>query len=270
MSPFLFNSVLDPLLEELNHHLSVGIHIANTSLSAMAFADDLLLISDSLDGLHTMISKTSQYLNGVNLQLTPGKSQYFSWRPNDTSKGWSYDLPAIQIAGHTVHSKKTDEPIKYLGISFFVKKNPRVQPAKATDLLHLIAKASLKPFQKLNCWRQLVQSAFLLEAESGHLDRVLQTKVKAALHLPHSFPSSYIWTPSKCGGLGPIQLERVALSGHSNALCRLLRMNEPFITALFTATLQSHFERIGKIFDLPAEITGQEDVNAALKRGSTL
>lgn len=49
MPPFLFNCVLDPLLEHLNS-TELGVHLGGSCMSAVAFADDNLL-SDSFEGL---------------------------------------------------------------------------------------------------------------------------------------------------------------------------------------------------------------------------
>lgn len=46
LSQFLFNCVLDPLLEKLNGS-NLGMNLEGTRFSAMAFADDLVLLSDN-------------------------------------------------------------------------------------------------------------------------------------------------------------------------------------------------------------------------------
>lgn len=263
------------MLDEFNS-LPAGVSFDNTSLSAMAFADDLLLLSNSLEGLRLLVQRTTSFLENVNLHINPKKSQYFGWQPNHQSKGFNYDLPVLQIAESTIKSKQPNEGFKYLGLTFFVNKQPSVEPTWAIDLLHLINKASIKPFQKLECWRQLVSPAFLYGAsnslqvltEAARFDKLLKTKIKKAMHLPHSFPDSHIWTPSKAGGLGFSQLERVAQMVHFKALARLLRLGNAFVSTLFQLCLQHNFDRIAHDFEVPAGITDSKDVNAALKKGS--
>ncbi|NXB27201.1 PO21 protein, partial [Rhagologus leucostigma] len=50
MSPFLFNLVLDPLLCKLEAD-GEGFHLGRFKLTAMAFADDLVLLSNSWEGM---------------------------------------------------------------------------------------------------------------------------------------------------------------------------------------------------------------------------
>ncbi|NXD46680.1 PO21 protein, partial [Copsychus sechellarum] len=50
MSPVLFNLALDPLLCKLETE-GYGFHQGSLRITAMAFADDLVLLSDSWDGM---------------------------------------------------------------------------------------------------------------------------------------------------------------------------------------------------------------------------
>ncbi|NWR53758.1 PO21 protein, partial [Regulus satrapa] len=54
MSPLLFNIALDPLLCKLEAE-GCGFQQGGTKVTAMAFADDLVLLSDSWEGMKTNI-----------------------------------------------------------------------------------------------------------------------------------------------------------------------------------------------------------------------
>lgn len=245
-------------------------------MSAMAFADDLVLISDTYEGLCTLTTETENYLLNVGLAINPAKSQYFGWRPNHVSKGYNYSIEPMPVAGIAVPPADRDQPIKYLGLQFYVNRAPTVESAKASRLLQLIGSAKLKPFQKVHCWRQLVQPAYLygasnslqVHAEAGRLDKIVSKTVKAALHLPQGFPNSHIWMPSRCGGLGLLQLQRVALVTHYKALTRLVRLGDSFVDELFREILGASRERIAHIFETSTDLTEAAHVKAALKKGS--
>lgn len=121
LSPFLFNCIIDPLIYRLNE-LGVGVPLHESSMSAMAFADDLLLMSDSREGLQLLIDETVSFLRNVDLHINPLKSQYFGWRPDHISKGFNYNIPPLSILGQDIKPKGRDDPIKYLGLSIFINK----------------------------------------------------------------------------------------------------------------------------------------------------
>ncbi|NWV44553.1 PO21 protein, partial [Grantiella picta] len=54
VSPVLFNLALNPLLCKLEHR-GRGFHQAGLRIMAMAFADDLVLLSDSWEGMDSNI-----------------------------------------------------------------------------------------------------------------------------------------------------------------------------------------------------------------------
>ncbi|NXG26738.1 PO21 protein, partial [Grallaria varia] len=69
MSPLLFNLALDPLLCKLED-CGEGFQKGNTTVTAMAFADDLVLLSGSWEGMKTNIKilETFCELTGLKTQ----------------------------------------------------------------------------------------------------------------------------------------------------------------------------------------------------------
>lgn len=158
-----------------------------------------------------------------------------------------------------------------------MNKTPKVENDKTMELLSLIQKASLKPFQKLHCLRQLVMPAFLytasnsleVESEANKLDRKMGLVVKKALHLPYSFPHTHLWMPARCGGLGLLQLQRVAQAVQLKALARLIRLADPCVDKLFTLVLaKCHHRRLAQLFEVPDGITDKAEIASAIKKGS--
>lgn len=169
-----------------------------------------------------------------------------------------------------------NHPIKYLGLEFLVNKYPDVNPRKAAHLLDLIASASSRPFQKLQCICQLIIPAYLytssntlqVENEAFQHDKFIGIRVKKLLHLPPSFPNSHLWLPSRSGGLGLLQLARAAQAVQFKSLCRLLRLNDPAVNFLFDEVLAKNHKRIASVFQVPEEVSESKEVDAALKRGA--
>lgn len=61
MSPVLFNLALDPLLRKLEQ-VGKGFHQGDLKITAMVFADDLMLLSDSWEGIEWNISLLETFL----------------------------------------------------------------------------------------------------------------------------------------------------------------------------------------------------------------
>ncbi|NXU79263.1 PO21 protein, partial [Oreotrochilus melanogaster] len=69
MSPLLFNLAVDPLLNKLET-IGNGFHIHCKTVTAMAFADDLVLLSDSWEGMKNNIAIVEAFcaLTGLKTQ----------------------------------------------------------------------------------------------------------------------------------------------------------------------------------------------------------
>lgn len=178
LSPFLFNSVLDPLITDLNDS-RLGDALGEAFLACLTFADNLVVVSDTYKDLKALVQKSVEVMKNVDHKLNPAKTQYFGGRMDHCMKAFQYDLPPMVIGGHSISSVNRGVPIRYLGLDLFVNSGPNVANDKTLRLTELISKACLKPFQKLHWWRQLIMPALLyaasdtfeVESEARRLDR---------------------------------------------------------------------------------------------------
>lgn len=106
-------------MEQLNS-TALGVKLGGACMSALAFADDILLLSDSFEGLQALVRYTEDYFQNVDLAINPSKSQYFGWRVNHDTHGFQYDLPHLHFSSSSLPSITPNQPIKYLGLEFFV------------------------------------------------------------------------------------------------------------------------------------------------------
>lgn len=74
-SPRLFTIYLEPLSDELNK-CDVGINIGNLKINHLMYADDVLLICDTIADLNKLLSITSEYGIKYELKFNPGKTQF--------------------------------------------------------------------------------------------------------------------------------------------------------------------------------------------------
>lgn len=113
LSPILFNVYVDDMIEELKHS-GFGCYFGKTFLGCIMYADDLLLLSPSINGLQSMLDVCSLYGSVYNITFNALKTVVMSIGHNITHK------PTLLIA---------EKPItwvdccKYLGVLFIARSN---------------------------------------------------------------------------------------------------------------------------------------------------
>ncbi|XP_064462074.1 uncharacterized protein LOC135372381 [Ornithodoros turicata] len=272
LSPFLFNSVLDPLLQQANTS-GLGVQIDHQHAAAMAFADDVLLFSSSLEGLKALVRLTEGYLGSTGLTINPVKSQYFGWRYDGTTKWFNYDIQPLSIGGTTITPRGRDTPVTYLGLRLYINRPSRIEDAMADRMVELIKTAALKPFQKLRCVNQLVLPRLLYQAsnilglltQATKRDKAMRKIAKQLLHLPQSFPNAHVHLPNREGGLGVLHLEWVAAAVQFKAMARMARLTDPFVDALLTLGLDDNLNRLASHLGIPRGITDRHEIARLLR-----
>lgn len=206
----------------------------------------------------------------MGLFLNPAKTIFFGWR--SSSAAIMYDLPSITVAGTPVHPTPINSPIRYLGIDFFINKRPIVHSQHAEDDLILIESSSLKPFQKLRCINTLIMPKYLYAAsailgssgDSAAIDKALRIRIKTLLHLPLSFPNTHMHLASRDGGLGCLNIERVAQEVQLKALARLVRLGNRAVDHLLNTTVGPYHCRLASQLRVPPDLTDAKELAAAL------
>ncbi|KRX12846.1 Retrovirus-related Pol polyprotein from type-2 retrotransposable element R2DM, partial [Trichinella nelsoni] len=216
ISPLLFNSVMDELIERLEQS-GVGYKINNTEVVTLAFADDVTLVSSSHRGMEKLLSITHDFINerGLKLNIRKCKGIRFVRTPKtkslvqDTSKafkvrGTGEESSYIPMAG-------LGEVIKILGVPIAANGKPSFDIDTLEGTLERIRKAPLKPAQKLATVRDYLIPS--LEFKLGvpgvgrsvleEVDASIRQTVKRFLHLPHTgMNNMFLTMPIKDGGLG--------------------------------------------------------------------
>ncbi|KRZ81977.1 Retrovirus-related Pol polyprotein from type-1 retrotransposable element [Trichinella sp. T8] len=219
ISPLLFNSVMDELIERLEQS-GVGYKINNTEVVTLAFADDVTLVSSSQRGMEKLLSITHDFINerGLKLNIRKCKAIRFVRTPKtkslvqDTSKAFK-----VRGTGSVVNVKSyipmagPGEVIKILGVPIAPNGKPSFDIDTLEGTLERIRKASLKPAQKLaTVLDYLIPSLEYKLGVPGVGRRVLdevnssiRQTVKRFLHLPHTgMNNMFLTMPIKDGGLG--------------------------------------------------------------------
>lgn len=211
MSPILFNYVIDRVLACLNN--SLGYSLGDSRICAIAFADDIVLVSGSVLGLQMNLDKAVTSLKTFGLTINMGKTAALSYRgySRNGSRVMSPSAEELFTIGTvTIRQLGSADEWRYLGIDFQGIACCRVTSRGLTSDIQRVSKAKLKPQQKLLLLRQFVLPKQLQKLVLGttsqtllrDLDKVTRKFTRKWLHMPNDVPKSYVHGAHRYGGLG--------------------------------------------------------------------
>ncbi|CAB0044068.1 unnamed protein product [Trichogramma brassicae] len=208
LSSLLFSLVVDRVLTSLPS--SVGYHLGEHKIDALAYADDIVLFSSSILGMKEMLRTAGDEASKYGLQFNAAKCIAMSILIASKRKTYKVSTAdSFQIGGGPIRQLGPTEHFRYLGVHF----SPLgIRKPGGTLVLELanIASASLKPKQRLKILRcflvprfypQLVLSRCHLQTLKS-LDRQVRDAVRKWLRLPKDVPIGYFHARCKDGGLG--------------------------------------------------------------------
>ena len=137
LSPLLFSIFIDSLGTELNLS-KLGIPLSSVNVSAILFADDIVLIGKDSQALSKLMGISRRFFSSHHLELSTAKSKVMTYNAStgETTFTGSQDIPDVTLEQVVVY--------KYLGISvssaahgFFRAHNEKVK-AKARQYLQSV------------------------------------------------------------------------------------------------------------------------------------
>ena len=209
LSPVLFNAVIDEGVTSIKAK-NIGYKMDGHCFSCLGFADDLIMIASTKDGLQEQTDDILDCLKLGGLNPNPRKCRSLSIVGDGKNKRWLCDQRVyLRIGDETAQALNADDVYKYLGIEF----TPSGKVIKASDLLSTllknVSKAPLKPQQKLFVMRvhlvpQVLHQLVLGQINSGQLlklDRIMRNSVRSCMHLPKDTPIGFIHARACDGGM---------------------------------------------------------------------
>ena len=215
LSPVLFNMVLDELLDQLPNE--IGVALQDERFNNLAFADDLILVSETPAGMRHLLAVMEQFFTDRSLKVNVKKCFSLSLTTTKRDRAPCVVKEAqYEIFGESVKATSYGDTFKYLGIRYDPtgKLAPNVQ--FIDDLLLRLRRCPLKPQQKLAILRtnvipKLNHKLVLGRVTKGLLaafDMKIREFVKGILHLPNDVPNAFLYTRIKEGGLGITSLAK--------------------------------------------------------------
>ena len=212
LSPFLFNIVMDELIEQVEQK-KIGVKIGDNLINIMAFADDLVLITEEPGDMKVLLQICEIFFNKKGLSVNSTKCASLKVLPVKGKKSMKVITEIHRYwKGEPIPSITFKELGKYLGLH--VNHAGKVElPRRLWEVyLERIKKSCLTVFQKIRVIKEVICSKILFQLrlsdhgleEARKLDRVIRVKVKEILHLP-------TWTSTDCmqskEGLGLMELQ---------------------------------------------------------------
>jgi hypothetical protein len=150
LSPYVFNALLNPLLEQLEAQHGYTID-ATHSISCLAFADDLLLLADSPESATRLLRHTDHYFRQLHMNIAADKCAKF--QITTTKNSFYISDPNLSLTtGTRIPSSTANTSIRYLGgyISPWYGLQYKDLRRKLHAALDRLRSAQLKPHQKLS------------------------------------------------------------------------------------------------------------------------
>lgn len=249
LSPLLFLCVVDELLSSLES--KNGFHIENmvgevATMTGLAFADDLILYSDSPTGMRALVRTSEQWCRARGLEINPQKSSVLYLERVPKKKRVRISKTRIEIDGVAIPNVE-DNFERVLGVHLHHTGKRDHQKDIFSKDLELVAKSALRPTQKLLMIRECLLPSIKFRLVHGfasvgtckQIDKIVRRTIRQILHLPKYYLNDLMYLSTSSGGLGVTELttqvpiEQLALqmrmSRSNNQVTRLIagmRSNE--------------------------------------------
>lgn len=209
LSPILFNLVMDGLLRRIPPE--VGVDVAGKHYNVFAFADDIIFVASTPQGLQLLLDIAADYLAQCGLNINASKSFTVAIRNVPHQKRSVVDCNTqFQCSGRTLLALRRQDEWKYLGVPFTPEGRTTCKPEKQLlEAIDKLTKAPLKPQQRVFALRVVVLPSLyhILTLGATNLSRLkkVDTLVRGAvrkwLALPHDVVNAYFHANVKDGGL---------------------------------------------------------------------
>lgn len=211
MSPVIFNCLINQLVRRIPDEIGTQIP-GGPRLNILAFADDIVLIASTQQGLQQLINTSTQFLEKCSLKINTNKSHTIAIKnvPHDKRSVVDEKTTFNCLGRSLVALKRTDE-WRYLGVKFSPSGTVRVNlKERLLEQLEKLTRAPLKPQQRLFGLRVTLLPSFyhLLMLGDTRLsqlkdcDKAVRNYVRRWACLPHDVPVAYIHSSINDGGLG--------------------------------------------------------------------
>ena len=198
LSPVLLNLIIDEMIVKLKR-LGISSKLGNNLVSVMAFADDLIVVTEDPSHMLIAIKECQRFLDQKGLKVNADKCGSLRVLPVKGKRSMKVITPEHRWWGELpIPSLDFDNLQKYLGV--YIQHDGKIALPRSGWKMKLdrLTSCYLTRIQKIQVIRQSICSIVLFQLrlsdhgfeEARKLNRLIRGAVKRILHLPS-------WTSSK-------------------------------------------------------------------------
>lgn len=232
MSAILFNLTIDTIIRAVKRSAAdnnLGLTVHDQPLSILAYADDLVIMSKTPEGLQSLLSTASEQADALRLTFKPQKCASLSL----TCRNGTRVLPKnFVVQGQPIPALREEAHYRYLGtpIGLYRSDEDVIRlTEKMTSDLDVIASSLLAPWQKLDAIKTFVQPCLSFTMRAGetqkkHLNKLSSALIRAVKKiccLPTRASNSFIFADRSAGGLG---LQHISTEADIQTITQAMRM----------------------------------------------
>jgi hypothetical protein len=216
LSPLLFNICIDPVFNYLqkcidsNQREGLKIGYKTETLGnavAQAYADDMVLVSETPDGLQFLIDATKRFLDFADIKLNTKKCEVLKYEPKRTKVKFKFNDDEIEPANENQY-------VKYLGVPLGSKRVSKYKFAREKikamiEYVDKIQTSGLSPNQIIHAVKTfIIPKIHYICANSiiAQTDlKLIDSRIRKAIYSlikGQKLPKHYIYGSWKDGGLG--------------------------------------------------------------------
>lgn len=206
----------------------------------MAYADDLVLLAETGNGMQAMLEEVFQFLENLDMKLPFGKCQCFQYISAGTT--WAPRNPKLLLGDQEIFYIPPNTAFTYSGYPFTSNRGKHVSyTADVLELMLLrLGRLRLRPRQKVHLMEKHLLPKFLYQWTVAEVhqtfltevDGLIRKAVKLWLPLPMSTADALIYSAKRDGGLVVQRMTSLVRRAVTTMLIGLRDTRDPVVFAL--------------------------------------
>ena len=290
ISPILFNLTSELLIRcvisKCEENPNIPFKLQKQPISILAYADDLVIISRTKEGLQDLLSEISVAADVLNLSFRQDKCATLSLTCSRNCPSRVSDIQFF-VQNNEIPYLKQEESYRYLGVPIGLIYDASDMKSITDRLiadLNKIQDSLLAPWQKLDEIRTFIQPALTYALRSCPVSRESLKEYRAKLigviksicHLPKRASNSYLFADKSVGGLGfqdPFDERHIQTIVHA---VKILSATDPLIVNISRNQLTTVVKRCIKSKDAPSNkiiddfLSGSQEGSLANHQNSSI
>ena len=248
LSPILFNFVMEAVIRAVEEVPDAGYKIANSSITTLAYADDLCVLSSSRSLMQRMLDRAHQAGSWAGLTFNTRKCASLTILRGQGTRQRAVPFKP-KLGAEEIAALSWDETYKYLGCR--VGADPKVEIREVGEEFlrdcEAIMRSDLSDWQKLDALHRFAKPRLVYPLQNLtppirwaiNLDKAVRKIVKQCLKLPRRTITQFLYSPTRRGGLGiPNVVDDLNIYMVSSAFKLLSSQNDPKVKDIAHHELQ--------------------------------